>query len=120
MRSRIVALAASRSAGSALSRRGIPSTAETEIGEAAKAASISAAGRVSAPACSSTASSPTDCSQDSFSASVSLGIIPSRIETFIIPPKPARLTPPKTAEPSSAPTVRILFPLRPYGLSPSS
>ena len=83
LRSRIVCLAASRSAGSALKRRGIPSIAETEIGEAANASWISAAGRRRVPVWSSTASSPTDSSQASFSGSVSWGIIPSRIETFM-------------------------------------
>ena len=49
----------------------MPSIAETEMGEAANASSISAAGSRSVPVCSSTASSPTDSSQASFSASVS-------------------------------------------------
>ena len=61
----------------------MPSIAETEIGEAANASSISAAGSRSVPVCNSTASSPTDSSHASLSWSVSRGIIPSRIETFI-------------------------------------
>ncbi|MDF3018207.1 MAG: hypothetical protein K0R44_3432 [Thermomicrobiales bacterium] len=70
----------------------MPSIAETEMGEAVNASSISAAGSRSVPAWSSTASSPTDSSQASFSARLSPRTIPSRIETFI-----SRVPPPSRA-----------------------